>query len=179
MERNDASAFVGLPARMLEALENRFSDMRFVWQQVDALGNEPKVAPRAETGVDTDEALACLRLKAIRVMSTDDADDHALVALGTFELYLSLTGGSWSLARAWQRLEELVVFMHQNRWESLVGAACVQNVACLSKSFPEEGLPEGFAYRIEWAQQLYWGRRSGNSGLSSLHPDTAIHHAPG
>lgn len=157
MERHEESVFVRLPENMLRAFGKRFSDMRFVWQQMDALAKASIEGRSGEMDGDQYGALACLRLKAIRAMPTDDAGDHALSALGTFELYLRLAGKGWSLSRAWQRLEALVVFMHQNRWESLVGAASVKNVVCLPKNFPEERTPACLECLVEWEQQLLLG----------------------
>lgn len=176
MDRSHASVFVSLPESMLRAFGKRFSDMRFVWQQMDALAKPSMEGRPGEMEGDQGGGLGCLRLKSIRAMPTDDAGDHALSVLGSFELYLHLAGKGWSLSRAWQRLEELVVFMHQNRWESLVGAASVQSVVCLPKSFPEERTPACLACLVEWEQQLLLGPPE--RGQRDVIPSPRYSHAP-
>lgn len=153
--------FAELPNAMCKALEQRFSGIRVLMD--DGVGMDGKV--EAEVGFSLPEhaeelARGFLFIKRLAAIPSEDAAPWRLAMQALFSLRLVFGAAAANRAEGLQLLEDMLVFLHQQRWGRQVGAARV--IECVQ----EPGMSDTDAsvvtrsWRIEWLQLLYLGRQA-------------------
>lgn len=153
--------FAELPNAMCRALEQRFSGIRVVMD--DGLGMDGE--EESEVGSSLPEhaerlARGFLLIKRLTTSPAEDAEPWRLAMQALFSLRLVFGAAAANRVEGLQLLEDVLVFLHQQRWRRQVGAARV--IECVQ----EPGTPDADtsvvrrSWRIEWLQLLYLGRHA-------------------
>lgn len=143
-----------LPAALRTAMEQRFSGMRLVMDGEEHAAGDDMTSGRQ---FDRNGVLGILSLKRLSVAPGEDAGIWRLAMQALFSLRLHLAE-DMSVSSSWRLLEEMVAFIHQQRWQRRVGAATV--IECVREFSDQVGTATvaGASWRIDWLQLLYLAR---------------------